>query len=660
MSTTKQSVKSVNVARLFLSWLSLILLSFATNAFAGQVNLAWNASTGPVSGYRVYYGTASGNYSMNVDAGNTTTATVANLTDGATYYFAVKSYDSAGNQSSFSNEASQTLAASGTSSTSTSSVTAPAASFTATPTSGVAPLLVTLTDTSTGTVAERVWDFGDGTTSTSQTTMKTYNAAGVYTAKLTVKNTSGTSTISKTISVTAALPVAGFTATPTSGTVPLTVQVADTSTNATGWLWNFGDGTTSNLQTPPAHAYKTAGTYAVSLTVTGPGGTSTPKTTSITAKAATAATLPSPWLDKDIGTVGVVGNAGYSNSVYTLQGSGSDIWNTADGFHFAYQPLSGDGTIVARVNSITNTNAWAKAGVMIRESLDANARHAMVVVTPSSGVSFQYRTTVGGTSLDTTTSGLQAPHWVKLTRVGSTFTGYRSIDGKTWTLVGSATISLNSNIYVGLAVTSHNDAALATANFDNVSLSVSGVGTGLLPSPWVRMDIGNTGIAGSAGYTNSTYTLKGSGADIWGTEDAFSFTYQSLNGDRTVVARITNITNTNPWAKAGVMIRQSLDANAPNAAIVVTPNNGISFQTRATTGQMSAAITVSGLRAPYWVKLTRVGNTFTAYQSSNGKSWKSIGTAVINMTINAYAGLAVTSHDNTVLTTSSFDNVSIQ
>ena len=62
-----------------------------------------------------------------------------------------------------------------------------------------------------------------------------------------------------------------------------------------------------------------------------------------------------------------------------------------DAFHFVYQSLTGDGTIIARMASITNTNSWAKAGVMIRENLDANARHAMVVVTPRSGVAFQRR-----------------------------------------------------------------------------------------------------------------------------------------------------------------------------------------------------------------------------------------------------------------------------
>ncbi|MER2526979.1 MAG: PKD domain-containing protein, partial [Candidatus Competibacter denitrificans] len=323
MPTTASKFNSLKPLSRLLGWLSVLIACFATNAFAGQVNLGWNASTGSVAGYRVYYGTASGNYTSQLNAGAATTATVANLTDGTTYYFAVKAYDGAGNESGFSNEVNQTLAGTTPTNPTNPTTVAPVSSFSATPTSGVAPLLVTLADTSTGTIANRVWDFGDGTTSTSQNAMKTYNVAGVYTVKLTVDNAGGKSTTSKTITVTSAVPTANFTATPTSGTVPLSVQVADSSTNATGWNWNFGDGTTSNLQIPPAHVYKTAGNYTVSLTVSGPGGTSTAKTTSITAKAAATATLPSPWVDKDIGNVVIAGSAGYSNGTYTLKGAGA-------------------------------------------------------------------------------------------------------------------------------------------------------------------------------------------------------------------------------------------------------------------------------------------------------------------------------------------------
>ena len=179
------------------------------------------------------------------------------------------------------------------------------------------------------------------------------------------------------------------------------------------------------------------------------------------------------WQDQDIGSVAAAGSATSANSNWTVVGSGADIWNTADGFHYVYQLLSGNGQIVARVTSITNTNAWAKAGVMIRETLTTGSTHAMMIITPGQGTDFQYRTTTNGSSTSATTNGtgssIVVPYWVKLTRVGNTFTGYHSPDGSTWTQIGSASITMATNAYIGLPVTSHNDGTLCTANFDNIS-----------------------------------------------------------------------------------------------------------------------------------------------------------------------------------------------
>ncbi|GEM_PF-1291116 len=193
---------------------------------------------------------------------------------------------------------------------------------------------------------------------------------------------------------------------------------------------------------------------------------------------ATPAGLPSPWQTQDIGAVAATGSASYSNGVFTVKGSGADIWDTADEFRFVYQTLNGDGQIVARVTGVQNTNAWAKAGVMIRETLNANSKHAMMVLTPGNGLAFQRRTSTGGSSYHTSGGSASAPYWVKLVRSGNTFTAYKSSDGTNWTQVGSETISMAASVYVGLAVTSHNDGTLCTATLDNVS-----VGGGASPTP---------------------------------------------------------------------------------------------------------------------------------------------------------------------------------
>ncbi|MBN1972098.1 MAG: discoidin domain-containing protein [Sedimentisphaerales bacterium] len=170
-----------------------------------------------------------------------------------------------------------------------------------------------------------------------------------------------------------------------------------------------------------------------------------------------------------------------------MSGEGTDIWGNADQFRFAYKQLTGSGSIIARVDGIQNTNATAKAGVMIRSTLNANSSNAFLLLNASGTVSFQRRTTNGGSTTQTTVSGLQAPYWVKITRNGNSFTAQRSADGITWINVGSAvTISMGSTVYAGLAVTSHTANVLAAAAFSGIQTSDS------ITGDWAIAAIGDT------------------------------------------------------------------------------------------------------------------------------------------------------------------------
>ena len=188
---------------------------------------------------------------------------------------------------------------------------------------------------------------------------------------------------------------------------------------------------------------------------------------------------------------------------YTITGSGTDIWDVSgigtdfhDEFHFAYKTLSGAGSIVARVESVENTNDWAKAGVMIRETLDAESAHAMIVMTPAQGVSFQRRNATGDTSAADTTSGITAPYWVKLERdIVGNFVAYHSTNGSNWQMQGTPdNISMGANVYIGLAVTSTDPALTCKAVFSNITT------TGEVGPLWANQDIGITSNAAEPLY----------------------------------------------------------------------------------------------------------------------------------------------------------------
>ena len=183
------------------------------------------------------------------------------------------------------------------------------------------------------------------------------------------------------------------------------------------------------------------------------------------------AALPPNWKHRDIGKVGQEGDAGFLNGQFNLLASGSDIWDTNDEFHYAYTPLSGDGEIIARVISMQFTDPWAKAGVMFREGFAPGAKHALMSVTAGGGSAFQWRPATDNASRNTDGPTNSVPFWVKLLRRGDEFAGYVSSDGINWQQVDSVTLPMNKTIYVGLATSAHNNSALNSTLFDNVTVS---------------------------------------------------------------------------------------------------------------------------------------------------------------------------------------------
>jgi len=186
-----------------------------------------------------------------------------------------------------------------------------------------------------------------------------------------------------------------------------------------------------------------------------------------------AQSLPTGWTDGDIGSVGLAGSATYANGVFTVKGAGATVGSYADGFHFVYLPLSGDGTIVARITSIQG-GSNTQIGVIIRETLNANSTNAITFCNNSSTfpTTFYGRLTTGGYESGYSNLNLTLPGWLKVVRSGSAFTGYGSSDGVNWVQVSpSITINMAQNAYVGLAVSSNSLSSLSTSTFDNVSVN---------------------------------------------------------------------------------------------------------------------------------------------------------------------------------------------
>lgn len=178
--------------------------------------------------------------------------------------------------------------------------------------------------------------------------------------------------------------------------------------------------------------------------------------------------LPPPWSDVDVGSVGVAGSGNYNNGIFTVQGEGYDIGSSSDSFNFAYLTMTNNGAFIAR---LTSTGTGGKVGLIFRESTNANSKMAAVLFDVWGGIArFPTRSGTGGNMSWIDGPAMSAPQWFKLQRSGSTFTGYTSDDGVTWTGVGTNTITMNSVLLAGLAVCSRVSGYLNVSAFDNVSL----------------------------------------------------------------------------------------------------------------------------------------------------------------------------------------------
>jgi subtilisin family serine protease len=402
------------------------------------------------------------------------------------------------------------------------------------------------------------------------------------------------------------------------------------------------------------------GTYRITAVATDDAGATATSGVTTIAVAAAPFSSPGPWQQQDIGVPGAPGIVSGTSLALSVSGAGADVWGTADAFTFAYQLLSGNGAIVALVSSVEYVDAWTKAGVMLRESLAPDAAHAFMLASAGKGTAFQRRLMTGGSSVHTPGAHGGAPVWVRLARDGATITAATSVDGSTWTVVGTESVGWGNTIYAGVAVSSHRDGVLATATFDGVQLSSPAAAEPVEPpSAWSGVDVGAVGVAGGSSIYGDVFTVSGAGADVWGSADAFQFLHTSLSGDGAIVARVLSVDGSQSWTKAGVMIRGGLDAAAPHGFALVSVAKGAAFQRRSDAGGSSTHTSAGAWTAPLWVRLARAGSQVTAAVSPDGVSWTTIASDTIALGSTAYVGLAVSSHDPSLLATATFDSVSV-
>jgi glucose/arabinose dehydrogenase/regulation of enolase protein 1 (concanavalin A-like superfamily) len=442
----------------------------------GQVSLSWSAASGAVSYALKRATTTGGPYTVVQPNLTGTSFTDGALTNGTTYFYVVSASNAAG-ESPDSAEASATPAL----------PPPPAAPTGVAATPGNAKVTVTwsavagatsYTVKSATTPGGPYSPAGTGLTATSFTHGGLTNGTRYYYV-VSASNAGGEGADSTEASATPALPPpaapTGVTGSPGNAQATISWSAVSTATSYTvkratitgGPYTAVGPGLTATTFTNTGLTNGTVYYYVVSATnASGEGPNST--------QVAVTPAAPITWTSADIGTTGATGSSAQSGATFTIKGAGADIYNTADAFRFTYQNVSGNATIIGRVASIQNVNAWSKAGVMMRAGTGAGAANVFMLTspTPANGYRLQVRSASAGTTTTTKGGAGTTPTWFKIVRSGNNFSGFYSANGTSWTALGPATpVTMPTTIQIGLAVSSHVSGTLATGTFDSVTIT---------------------------------------------------------------------------------------------------------------------------------------------------------------------------------------------
>ena len=345
-------------------------------------------------------------------------------------------------------------------------------------------------------------------------------------------------------------------------------------------------------------------------------------------------------------TDGTVARVDFYNGA-TLLGS-----DTSAPYQWSWTGVAaGTYTVTARATDDDGAQTTSASVSVSVNNPASNASPSVAITGPAAGATFTAPATIAIAASASDTDGTVA-------RVdfynGATLLGSDTSAPYQWSWTGVA-----EGTYTLTARATDDDGAQTTSAAISITVNDPAPPSGGLPAPWSSQDIGNVGPAGSATFSNGTFTVKGAGADIWYYSDAFHYVWRPMTGNVDVIARVTSTDTFQAWVKGAVMIREQLTPESAHAMMLVSPGKGLAFQRRVTTWGASTNTSGGAGTAPAWVKLERRGNVITAYRSDDGVTWTLVGSDTFSMAATVYVGLAVTSHDASRLATVTFDNVSV-
>ncbi|UCG59610.1 MAG: hypothetical protein JSU70_08850 [Phycisphaerales bacterium] len=343
--------------------------------------------------------------------------------------------------------------------------------------------------------------------------------------------------------------------------------------------------------------------------------------------------------------------------------TGAGIGGNSDQFSFRFMKVSGDVAIAAGVDRLEGPYYSTRGGVTIRETLEPGSKSVTMAGTPDGSYFLLDRPNTDGPtgSISEAPYSFQFPFEIRLVRQGDTFTGYYWCPiGYDWLYLGQAYVDMPDDVLVGTALASGNNTDASTAVFRDVTVTGSGVdgdwgeqGTGTS----IGYDVGGSLRVGTP--SPDSVTVAGQGHDFWGRADTGFAANTEVEDNAAITARVA--IGFDSWDQPSLMFRQTRELDSSHASVTLD-SDGVSLLFRGWPGgeTSSGGETGPGVQPPHWLKLVRVGDDFTAYDSPDGKDWTKRGSETVPMDPSLHAGLALTSRDGTKRGEVVFDNFTIE